>query len=122
MLKNMNLKTRKEVIDTKITSLALYGAELYTDQTEWTKNRFTAIMMRCNRDIYRKDWYMVSNRRICDEILVDHPLQICRKSTLKLFHKVVWNHKRPQLYEKLKFNSRHRECSKLCFKHPLRKK
>ena len=117
----MDPKSRKEVIYSKIASIALYGAELLTGQTEWTKAKFTSILMKCNRMIFYKDWFKVSNRRICREIQVDHPLEIIKKSTLKMFHKMVWLKSPVQIYNKLKFNNRHRECSAISLKKPLSK-
>ena len=64
LLKHMDLKTQKEVVYAKAGSIALYGAELFTGQNEWTQNRHTAILMRCNRSIHCKDWFRVSNKRI----------------------------------------------------------
>ena len=119
LLKHMDLKTRKEVVYAKAGSIALYGAELFTGQNEWTQNRHTAILMRCNRSIYRKDWFRVSNRRICKDILVDLPQVMCRKATIQFFHKMIWIKKPNQLYEKSKFNIRHRECSKVNIFQPL---
>ena len=120
-LEYMDLKTRREVVYAKAGSIALYGAELYVGQTEWTLNRLTAILMRCDRSIFQKDWYRVSNRRICSEILVDLPITMCRKACVRFFHKMIWTRRPNQLYEKLKFNNRHRDCSKIYIMNPLRK-
>ena len=117
----MNLKTRRETIYAKATSLLLYGSELFTGQTEWTQRKITSILIKCNREIYRKNWFKVSNQKICRDILVDLPEEMLRKSTLRFFHKLVWNKKPIQLYENLKFNTKHRECSKISIKNPMRK-
>merc|ERR1711954_85288 len=101
--RHMDLKTRKEVIYSKVSSIALYGCELFTGQTEWTTNKFTTILMKCNREIFQKDWFKLSNRRICREINVDHPVEIIKKSTLKLMHNLIRIKSPNQLYEKLKF-------------------
>ena len=69
--------------------------------------------MRCNRNIYRKEWFKVSNRRICKDIKVDLPIQMCQKATLLQMHKIVWTKSPPQLFKLLKFNTRHRECSSI---------
>ena len=60
-LKHMNLKTRRETIYAKAASLLLYGSELFTGQTEWTQRKITSILIKCNREIYRKNWFKVSN-------------------------------------------------------------
>ena len=77
--------------------------------------------MRCNRSIYRQDWFKVSNRRICRDIGVDQPDQMCRKMTLRNFHKLIWNQAPPQLYKHIKFNNRHRGCSKISLSYPTSK-
>lgn len=91
LLRFMGQKTRKEIVYSKAASLLIYGSELFTGLSEWIKNRYTAIMMRCNRCIYRKYWFKVSDRRICEDIAVDQPNQMCRKSTLRNFHKILWH-------------------------------
>ena len=97
--KHMDMKTQKELIYSKKASIALYGSILYTGQTEWTLSKFTSIMMKCNHQICMKDWFKVSNRRICRDIQVDHPLELIRKSTLKFMHKLIWIRTPAQLYE-----------------------
>ena len=77
--------------------------------------------MKCSQDIYCKDWYRVSNRIIFKAISVDHPVKIIKKSTLKFVHKLIWTKTPTQHYEKLKFNSKHRECSTISVKDPVRK-
>ena len=62
LLKHMDLKTRKEVVYAKAGAIALYGAELFTAQSKWTRKKHTAILMRCNSSIYMKDWFRESNR------------------------------------------------------------
>ena len=76
-LGHMSMKVRKDVVYAKAASILLYGAELYYGQTEATTTKVTGILMRCNRAIFRRDWYKVSNRRICNEIQVDQPMEIC---------------------------------------------
>ena len=120
-MKLMDLKSRKEIVYSKVASIALYGVELYTGQTEWTLNKFTSILMKCNKTIYNRDWFKVSNRKICRDILVDHPTEIMRKATLKMIHKTIWLRSPAQIYDKFKFNTRHRECSSITVKNPLRK-
>ena len=65
--------------------------------------------MKCNRSIYHK----VSNQRICKDIKVDLPYQMCQKSTLANRHKIIWHKSPPQIFKLLKFNSKHQECSKI---------
>ena len=113
LMKHMGQKTRNEIEYAKAASLVLYGSELFTGQSEWTRSRYTAIMMRCNRCIYHKDWFKVSNRRICDDIGIDQPDQICRKLTLRNFHKIIWHKAPPQIFNLVKFNNKHRDCSNL---------
>ena len=110
LLKNMNLKNRRQIIYSKIASTALYGFELIFGQTQWTDSKFMAILMRCNRAIYARDYYKVSNYRICKDISVDPPRDQCAKAALRFIHKVIRSGKPQQLYDKLKFNSRHRDC------------
>ena len=38
---------------------------------------------------------------------------MCKKLTLKIIHKLVWSKSPPQLYNQLKFNNRHRDCSRI---------
>ena len=119
--KHMDQNTRKEIIYSKVASIALYGCELFTGQTEWTTSKFTSILMKCNREIFQRDWFKVSNSRICKEIKVDHPIEIIKKSTLKFMHKLIWTKSPDQLYDKLKFNTKHRECSNISVKCPVSK-
>ena len=118
LTKHMSLKNRKEVIQSKAMSLLLYGAEFIPSQNEWTKGRFSVLMMRCNRSIYRKDWFKVSNRRICKDIGTDTPDQIVKKLTLRHFHKIIWNRTPLQIYRRIRFNNNHRNCSKISLSYP----
>ena len=117
---HINLKTRREAVYVKAISSALYGAELYSGQIEAVTTKITGILMRCNHSIFRKDWFKVSNSRICKEILVDHQLELCRKASLQFFHKLVWHKKPDQMYKMLKFSQRHRECSNISINDPVR--
>ena len=119
LLKYMNLKTRKEIIYSKAASILLYGSELYSGMSEWSKNRFSVILMKCNKAIFRKDYFKVSNKKICKEIGVEMPDQMCRKATLKKFHKIIWNQSPPQIFNLIRFNTRHRDCSKLSLTYPI---
>ena len=114
----MNLKTRKEVIYSKVVSLIMYGSELYTGQTQWAESRVTSIILRCNRAIFRRDWFKVSNKKICKAISVETPDQLVKKSTLTMFHKLMWNQSPPQLFKKIKLNNNHRTCSKVSYINP----
>ena len=107
LLRYMNLETRKEVIYSKAASILLYGSELFTGLSEWSRNRFYVILMRCNKAIFRKDYFKISNRRICREIGVDLPEQMCRKATLRSFHKIIWHQTPPQIFNLIRFNTRH---------------
>merc|ERR1711954_485179 len=113
LLKHLSMKNRREVINSKCTSVITYGLELYFGQTLWTRNRLTALIMRNNRAIYQKDYYKVSNRRICNEIGFDEPYILCKKAAYRFIHKTIRSQKPPQLYEMLKFNQNHRECSRI---------
>ena len=75
--------------------------------------KVTALMMKCNRAVYRKDFMLVSNTRICKYISVDPPQLMCQKSAAKFIHKVISDRKPKQIYELIKFNNRHRKCSKI---------
>ena len=121
LLRYMSLKTRHEIIYSKAASILLYGSQLFTGMTQWTQRRFTAILMRCNRSIFRKDWFKVSNRWICKEIKVDLPYQMCQKATLFQMHKIMWQKSPPQIFKLFKFNNRHRECSKIGLNFQLSK-
>ena len=107
------MMNQREVINSKCTSVITYGLELYFGQTLWTQNRSTALLMRNNRAIYQKDYYKVSNRRICNEIGFDEPYILCKKAAYRFIHKTIRSQKPPQLYEMLKFNQNHRECSRI---------
>ena len=121
LTKHMSLKTRKEIIQSKAISLLLYGAELIPSQNEWTKGRFSVLMMRCNRSIFRKDYFKVSNRRICKDIGTDTPDQTYKKLTLRQFHKMIWNQTPYQIYRRIRFNNNHRNCSKISLIYPQTK-
>ena len=121
LLKHMNLKTRKEVVTSKCKSIANYGLELLFGQSEWVMRKYTAISMKSNRAIYRKDHFKVSNRRICSEIGVDEPILACKKVALNFIHKLLRSQKPPQLYKMIKFNQNHRECSRIGLVNPTSK-
>ena len=118
LMKHMNLKTRKEVITSKCKSIVNYGLELLFGQSDWVMKKFTAISMWSNRAIYRKDYFKVSNRRICEEIGVDEPSLACKKAAFRFIHKILRSQKPAQLYKMIKFNQHHRECSKIGLINP----
>ena len=53
------------------------------------------------------------------EIGVDMPDQMCRKATLKKFHKIIWHQTPPQIFKLIRFNTRHRDCSILSLLFPI---
>ena len=55
---------------------------------------------------------------MCSEIKVDQPDQICRKSTLSILHKIIWNKSPPQIFNIIKCNNKHIACSKLGLINP----
>ena len=120
-LKHMNLKNCRETVYSKVASSLTYDLELYAGQNQWTTQRVTAILMRCNRSIYRKDYFLVSNNRICRDISVDPPALMCQKAAVKFIHRVIRNQAPKQIFEKLKFNKHHRNCSKINLKNGFRK-
>ena len=81
-LKYMNLKNRREIVNSKCNYIATYGLELLFGQTKWTQKEPTAIIMRNHRAVFMKDFFKISNRRICAEICVDKPLAACKKPPL----------------------------------------
>ena len=90
---------------------------MYTNINQWTQRRLTATLMCCNRAIFCKEYFKVSNRRICLEIGVDQPDQMTKKMTLRSFHKMIWTKSPQQIYNLIQFNNRHRDCSKLGLKY-----
>ena len=48
-LKYLDVPTRRELVYSKVGSIVLYGAELYTGQVDTIRDKFTTLMMRCNR-------------------------------------------------------------------------
>merc|ERR1711954_627538 len=111
LIKNLDLKSRREIVYSKAASLATYGIELYAGQTNWACAKLTSILMKCNQEIYNRDYFKVSNKRICKDISVDVPTEISLKATVSFIQKIIWNKKPAQIYEKLRFNSKHRGCS-----------
>ena len=78
-------------------------------------------MMHCNTALFAKDFFIVCNKKICGEILADHPMELCAKAALKLIHKTICTKRQAQLFNQLKFNSKHRSCSKIGLKCNIRK-
>ena len=121
LLDNMSLKNHREVVYSKVASTLLYGIELYAGQNTWTQNRMHSILMRCNRAIHAKPTYMVSIRRICDNISVDPPELLCQKAAIKYIHKIISTQRPDQIYTKIRFNRNQHICSKLGVKYRFRK-
>ena len=108
-LKFMNMKSRRETLYSKVASIITHGLELYAGATQWTLQKVTALMMRCNRAIYMRDYMLISNTRICNAISVDPPLMMCRKASVKLIQKILRSEKQKQICDKIKFNSNPRK-------------
>ena len=117
LLTHLSLKNCREIIYSEVASSALYSSKLIYGQTQWTQDRFKAIMMCCNRAIFAKDFFKVN----FGKILVDHPMEICAKAALKLIHKTICTKRQAKLFNQLKFNSKHRSCSKIGLKCNIRK-
>ena len=79
------------------------------------------ILMKCNRAVYRKNTYKISNRKICADISVDPPDLMCRKAALKYIQRIITTQKPAQIYDEIKFNNKHRICSKIGLKHKFSK-
>ena len=73
ILKHMNLSIWQEIVYSKAASIALYGQELFTGQSQLVQIRFTFIIMHCYRAIFCYHYFMVSNGWICEEIVDDPP-------------------------------------------------
>ena len=117
----MTLKTRRKIVYSKISSIVLYGIELFMGQSERIIEKVTALLMRCNRAIYLKDFFKVSNMRICKDISVDPPDVLIKKSGLKFIHKLIQNEAPAQLFSKIRINNRMRKCSKISLRDGIRK-
>ena len=117
----MNLKNRREVVYSKVASIAQYGYELCAGANQNTLQKLNTVLMKCNKAIFNKSYMRVSNDKICRDIKVDPPLTMCRKATVKLIHKILVDRTPMQLYEKIRFNNKHRKCSKLHLNTNFRK-
>ena len=120
-LRYMNLNTRRKIVYSKIASIIQYGMELYLGQNQRILDKITALFMRCNRAIFMRDHFKVSNRRICQEILVDTPEVMVKKSGIKFIHKLINSEAPTQLYRKIRLNNRMRKCTKLSLTDGIRK-
>ena len=117
----MTLKTRRKIVYSKISPIVLYGIELFLGQSERIIEKVTALLMRCNRAIYLKDFFKVSNMPICKDISVDPPDVLIKKSGLKFIHKLIQNEAPAQLFSKIRINNRMRKCSKISLRDGIRK-
>ena len=109
----MNLKNRRETVYSKVASIAQYGYELCAGANQCTQQKLTTVLMKCNKAIYNKCYMRVSNERLCRDIKVDPPIIMCKKAAVKLIHKIIVDKTPKQLFEKIKFNNKHRKCSKI---------
>ena len=99
----------------------MYGIELYVGHTQKTLNKVSVLLMKCNKAIYAKDYHRVSNSKICRDIKVDPPEVIIKKTAIRFIHKVIISERPAQIYDKIRFNNRQRNCSKLALKDGFNK-
>ena len=112
----MKLKSRRELIYSKVASIITYGIELYSGASQSILQKVSTILMKCNKAIFMKDYFRVSNLKICKEISVDPPILMCDKAAARFMHRVISDKAPKQIYEKLKFNKNHRKCSNIGLK------
>ena len=82
-------------------SKVLYGAPLYTGQTQTVKETINTVIMRCNREIHKGNTFKVNNKRVCKEIKVDEPMQLILKQGILFIHKVLFNQYPPSILEEV---------------------
>ena len=66
---------RKIMMISKLKSIALYGAPLFSNETLDCKKRLENLFMSIYKWIYNKNTYMVRYSIICKEIHVEEPAQ-----------------------------------------------
>ena len=66
----MNLKDQREIVYSKVASIAQYGYELCAGANQNTQQKLTSVLMKCNKAIYNKSYMWVSNEKICRDIML----------------------------------------------------
>ena len=122
-LQHMNLDQRREVVYSKVLSIANYGLALYSGQTEEIKDRMTTLMMKGNKLIYNKPVLEgMKNEWICKQIKVKTPRQLITEAAAKEMHRIVNTQAPPELYKLLVFPTHFRKAAKISLNHYPRTK
>ena len=103
-LQYMNLTQRKQMIQSKVLSIPMYGLGLYVGQTEAVKSKITTVFMRAYREIYRQPLPMkTKNEFICKKIGCKTTRQLIIQEGLKFISRIVNTQTPPQIFKMLKF-------------------
>ena len=121
-LKYLNIPTRRELIYSKVGSLILYGAELYSGQVDAIRDKFTALMMRCNRYISQNFVPITRNTQICKEAGVQLPEAIINQRACKMLKKCIVSKKPAKIHKSLKISSLPRQTHLVSFHQTFRTK
>ena len=119
--KFLDKPTRKEIIYSKVGSIILYGAALYSGQTEQIKAKFTTLLMKCNLMILNRKTFMERNEVVCREANVSHPKEFVNKAAVKFMKKIIFKQKPKEIFKMIRLESPKRLSSNI-FKEELQSK
>ena len=104
-MKFLDKPTRKEIIYSKVGSIILYGAALYSGQTEQIKAKFTTLLMKCNLMILNRKTFMERNEVVCREANVSHPEEFVNKAAVKLMKKIIFKQKPKEIFKMIRLSN-----------------
>ena len=99
-------KNRKEIITSKIKSIALYGIQIMIGQNQQILHKAESIIMRINRLMTSNPEGLRSDEAICKYVGVDQPRQDILKSNFLMIHKILEKMKPDQIINHLNFPNR----------------
>ena len=82
-------KVRKQLVNTKIKPIALYGIQLYMGQPQAIIYKAASLVMRVNRYMTTNPEGSKSNSALCKYLKIDEPLQDLIISSFYFIHKVI---------------------------------
>merc|ERR1711954_500584 len=97
---------RKIIMISKLESIALYGAPLFSNETLDCKKRLENLFMSIYKWIYNKNTYMVRYSIICKEIHVEELAQKILENNTKFICKLMFEKKVTQILNSLIINNR----------------
>ena len=112
------MSQRKVILTSKLESIALYGAQLASNETESQRKRLEGILMRINKWIFGHSTFKMNYKKLCNDIKVEPPDQKVLKINKQYIAKIFYQKEVDQILEMLKINAR--LGSKVYFKNPVK--